>query len=90
MKGIAHFAAGIAAASCIPVTVAAGADGNPVYFILAGVFGLLPDTVDFKLFTFLYPYDLQIVPDPLCPDMQEIADAVASAVNSGLLQLTGT
>jgi membrane-bound metal-dependent hydrolase YbcI (DUF457 family) len=81
MKGITHFSIGIAAASCFPAAVRAGADGNPLYFILGGVFGLLPDTLDFKFYRFFQRYDVEIVPDPEHPDSQMIADAVALAVN---------
>jgi membrane-bound metal-dependent hydrolase YbcI (DUF457 family) len=81
MKGIAHFSIGIAAASCFPAAVKAGADGNPLYFILGGIFGLLPDTMDFKFYRFFQKYDIEVVPDPVNPDPQMIADAVALAVN---------
>jgi hypothetical protein len=81
MKGISHFAAGVALASCFPRAVAAGADGNPLYFILGGVFGLLADTMDFKLYRFLYRHDVEIQPDPLNPDPQLLADAVAAAID---------
>ncbi len=80
MKGISHFAIGLAAASCFPAAVRAGAEGNPLYFILAGIFGLLPDTLDFKFIRFLYKSELGVIPDPLRPDAQPIADAVALAV----------
>ena len=80
MKGIAHFAAGVAAASCFPGAVAAAEKGNPLYFILGGVFGLLPDTMDFKFYRFFYRHDAEVVPDPLGPDLQLIADAIADAV----------
>jgi membrane-bound metal-dependent hydrolase YbcI (DUF457 family) len=81
MKGIAHFSIGIAAASCFPAAVRAGADGNPLYFILGGIFGLLPDTMDFKFYRFFQKYDIEVVPDPVDPDPQMIADAVALAAN---------
>lgn len=81
MKGIAHFAVGVAAASCLPAAVQAGADGNPLYFILGGVFGLLPDTLDFKFCRFFYRHDMEIRPDPLDIDPQMIADGIACAVN---------
>ena len=80
MKGIAHFAAGVAVASCFPEAVTAGAAGNPLYFILGGVFGLLPDTLDFKFYRFFYGRDIEVIPDPLRPDPKMIADAVAGAV----------
>ena len=79
MKGIAHFTIGIAAASSFPAAVAAGAAGNPLYFILGAVFGLLPDTLDFKLYRFLYRHDIEITPDPHNPDPQSIADCLANA-----------
>ena len=81
MKGISHFAAGVAVASCFPGVVESGAAGNPLYFILGGAFGLLPDTLDFKIGRFFYRHDMQVVPDPLRPDPRMIADAVAMAAN---------
>jgi hypothetical protein len=80
MKGIAHFAAGVAAASCFPGSIAAAENGNPLYFILGGVFGLLPDTIDFKFYRFFYRHDAEVIPDPLTPDPQLVADAVADAI----------
>lgn len=80
MKGIAHFATGVAVASCFPQAVEAGAAGNPLYFILGGVFGLLPDTLDFKLGRFLYRHHMEVRPDPLQPDPQMIADTIALAI----------
>lgn len=81
MKGIVHFMTGVAAASCFPEAVRAGAEGNPLYFVLGGLFGLLPDTLDFKFSRFFYRHDIQVVPDPNRPDPRMIADAVAEAVN---------
>jgi len=81
MKGIVHFATGVAAASCFPEAVKAGAEGNPLYFILGGIFGLLPDTIDFKFYRFFYKHDVEITPDPSELNPQMIADAVAGAVN---------
>jgi hypothetical protein len=81
MKGLTHFATGVAAASFFPAAVEAGAAGNPLFFILGGVFGLLPDTIDFKFRRFFSTYDMQVVPDPRNPDAQTIADGVAYAIN---------
>ncbi|MBT3295693.1 MAG: metal-dependent hydrolase [Verrucomicrobia bacterium] len=82
MKGISHFVAGVAAASCVPEAVRAAAeDGNPTYFILGGVFGLLPDTIDFKFSRYFYRHDIEVTPDPIAPDAQAIADKVAEAIN---------
>jgi len=79
MKGIAHFSMGVAAAACFPGTAEAGADGNPLYFLLGGVFGLLPDTFDFKFYRFFYRHDVEVTPDPRDPDAGLIADALAQA-----------
>ncbi len=80
MKGISHFAIGVATASCFPSAIAAAESGNPLYFILGGIFGLLPDTIDFKLYRFFYRHHAEIIPDPLKPDPQQIADAVSDAI----------
>jgi hypothetical protein len=80
MKGIAHFAVGVSVASCFPVAVQAGADGNPLYFILGGVFGLLPDTFDFKFVRYFFRHDIRVTPDPLNNDPEIIAHGVAEAM----------
>ncbi len=80
MKGISHFASGVAAASFFPWAIAAAQQQNPMYFILGGACGLLPDTLDFKVYRFFYKHDLYIEPNPLEPDPQAIADALADAV----------
>ncbi len=82
LKGLTHFAVGVAAASCFPAAVKAGLNGNPLYFILGGVAGLLPDTIDFKFRRFFSQHDVQVVPDPNRPDPQLIADAIGHAVNT--------
>ena len=68
-------------ASCFPEAVRAGASGNPLYFVLGGIFGLLADTMDFKFSRFFYRHHKSVTPDPNKPDPQEIADVVAEAVN---------
>jgi hypothetical protein len=81
VKGISHFATGVAAASCLPVGVAAASAGHPAAMILGGVCGLLPDTLDFKVWRYLYRHEIEVIPDPLRPDPAMIAGAVAEAVN---------
>lgn len=80
MKGLTHLTVGVAWASCWPQAVAAGAEGHPGLFILGAAFGLLPDTVDFRLLRYLYPHDMEIVSDPLRPDPALVAKALATAV----------
>lgn len=85
MKGITHFFVGVAAASCFPGVVAAGADGQPLYFILGGIFGILPDTLDFKVTRYFYRTDVTVTPDPLDPDPVMITDAIAWAVHEAVV-----
>lgn len=80
MKGISHFMGGVMAASFCPWAVQAAAEGNPLYFILGGAFGLLPDTIDFKFYRFFYRHDIYIDPDPQQPDPQKIADEIARGI----------
>jgi len=81
MKGLTHFIVGLTAAAMIPESVRAAASGNPLYLLLGGIFGLLPDTLDFKFYRFFYRHDIEVMPDPDKPDARMIADAVAHAVN---------
>jgi membrane-bound metal-dependent hydrolase YbcI (DUF457 family) len=80
MKGIAHFISGVTAASFCPWAVKAAMDGNPLYFVLGGVFGILPDTIDFKFYRFFYPHDVYIEPDPRNFDPQAVAETLARTV----------
>ena len=91
MKGIVHFTAGVAIASFFPQSISAGMTGNPLYFILGGVAGLLPDTLDFKVIRFFWHHDIEIIPDPLVSlesspseirkQTQSIANGIAEAIN---------
>jgi membrane-bound metal-dependent hydrolase YbcI (DUF457 family) len=76
MKGIAHFATGLCVASFVP-GVAAGAADGALLIALGGVFGLLPDFLDFRFARFLQKRDAEIVPDAIDPQPQAIADAIA-------------
>ncbi|NLB35083.1 MAG: metal-dependent hydrolase [Elusimicrobia bacterium] len=89
MKGLTHFVSGVAAATFIPEVVRMSTsarmdvDGAASSFIivLAGMFGMLPDTLDFKFGQFFQKPKFVVDPDPLNPDPQAIADAFAKAVN---------
>lgn len=81
MKGFSHFMSGVAVASFGPWAVEAALQGNPIYFILGGACGILPDTIDFKFYRFFYHHDVYATPDPKNLDPQYVADEVARAVN---------
>lgn len=78
MKGIAHFLAGLAAASFIPGVVAGAAQGSYL-IVLGGFFGLLPDTLDFK-FARYFEHHVDIDPDPVNLDPASLASAVAAEI----------
>ncbi len=86
MKGISHFVSGVAAASFFPGAIEAAQAGNPLYFVLGGALGIMPDTLDFKFYRFFYKHDVYIEPDPLKPDPQKIADQLAAAVGQATKQ----
>lgn len=82
MKGFTHCVSGVAVASLFPAAVHSAQEGNPLYFILGAVAGLLPDTLDFKLIRYLYRYDRIVMPDAKQLDPQPVVEAVAEAVAS--------
>lgn len=82
MKTAAHFMSGLAVASCFPTAVAAAAGGNPLYFLLGGITALLPDMLDSRLLRYFYRHDAEVAVDPLDPDPQMLAEAVADAIDT--------
>jgi len=81
VKGIAHFISGVAVASFFPEAVHLAADNLSQILVLGGIFGILPDTLDFKLVRFLERSDVEIDPDPHRPDPQAMAETVAAAID---------
>jgi membrane-bound metal-dependent hydrolase YbcI (DUF457 family) len=79
VKGIAHFVSGIAVASLLPDAVHQAAEGSLV-LALGGLFGLLPDTLDFRFGRYLERYDVEIDPDPHDWQPQAIAKDVTAAM----------
>ncbi len=80
MKGFSHFMSGVAVASFGPWAIDAALNGNPLFFVLGGACGILPDTLDFKFYRFFYEHDVYVTPDPKAPDPQYVADEFARAV----------
>ncbi len=79
MKGIAHFLAGLAAASFVPGVVETAMQGSYL-IVLGGFCGLLPDTLDFK-FARYFEHAVNIDPDPANLDPQIMVDAVAAEID---------
>jgi membrane-bound metal-dependent hydrolase YbcI (DUF457 family) len=80
VKGIAHFVSGVAAATCIPQIVHMSGEGSLI-LLLAGMGGIVPDALDFKLARYLEKPDVEIDPDPKAPDPQAMAEQVAAALH---------
>jgi membrane-bound metal-dependent hydrolase YbcI (DUF457 family) len=89
MKGIAHFAVGVAVATFFPGIVHDAAQCLAFGPVLGGIAGLLPDTLDFKLLRYLQRPDEVIDPahfDTAEPgtgqlDPQPMANRIAAAVD---------
>ncbi len=73
MKGIAHFATGVAIGALL-------ADKTDINYLmgLGGLFGILPDTIDFKIARFFYKTDYEL--DPADKSPQEIANELKKII----------
>ncbi|MBM4371011.1 MAG: metal-dependent hydrolase [Deltaproteobacteria bacterium] len=80
MKGLTHFISGAAAATFFPEAVQMAVQDKSFILLLGGAAGILPDTLDFKFARFFHTFDVDIAPDPLRPDAQQIADAIAAGL----------
>jgi membrane-bound metal-dependent hydrolase YbcI (DUF457 family) len=81
MKGISHFISGVAAATFIEKAVNMAAYDHSLILVLGGIFGILPDTLDFKFAKFFEKFDYEVDPHPDNMDPQKIAETVAAAIN---------
>lgn len=84
MKGIVHFISGIAVATFVPAAATLAASEKSFILMLGGLFGLLPDTLDFKFYHFFYRRDRVIDPDPADMDAAEIARQIAACANDAI------
>ncbi|HAS82818.1 MAG TPA: hypothetical protein DCS43_09140, partial [Verrucomicrobia bacterium] len=82
MNNAVHLVAGLAVASCFPSATTAALEGNPLYLLLGGMAALLPNLLDDRVLSRIYPMDVQVVTDPLAPDPSEIARTVATAIDT--------
>jgi hypothetical protein len=86
VRGLAHFAAGVAVATFFPEIVRDAASNLGFGPLLGGLAGLLPDTLDFKFSRYFYPLDESVDPAVLTasagyPDPQAMATQIASAID---------
>ncbi|MEW5692326.1 MAG: metal-dependent hydrolase [Candidatus Hydrogenedentota bacterium] len=89
MKGLTHFMSAVATATFIPEVVRMSTSGrlssvegacSSFILLLPGIFGLLPDTMDFKLGQFFSIAEYEIDPGPRNPNPQKMAETFALAV----------
>lgn len=90
MKGFTHFISGIAVASFFPQAIHMAAQEQSFILCLGGIFGILPDTLDFKFAKYFYKSDFEVSPQPDNLDAREIADAVVKAINKAEKEGRGT
>jgi len=83
MKGLTHFMSGAAVASFfLPAVKMAHRDaGASFILVLGGLFGIMPDTMDFKMGQFFSKADYDIDPDPMDPDPQQMAEMLGKAMD---------
>jgi membrane-bound metal-dependent hydrolase YbcI (DUF457 family) len=85
MKGIAHFAIGVAVTTFFPEVVQGAAQDLAFGPVLGGIAGLLPDTLDFKFLRYFERPDViidpaHIVDEEGAPDAEAMAAQIAAAL----------
>ena len=81
MKGIGHFLTGIAVTSCFPEAMRATVQDSSMILMLGGAFGLLADTIDFRICSYFWKRDHELTPDLDDPDPRPIAELIARAID---------
>jgi len=81
MKGLTHFVMGITIATCFPLAVKASVTDGALILLLGGIFGILPDTLDFRFAKYLEKHDYEVDPDPYNLNPTEIARKMAEAID---------
>lgn len=81
MKGITHFISGVAVASCFPVAVDSIFQSKSLLLPLGGIFGILPDTLDFRIARYIWNYQKVVKIDEKNLDPKVVAETVAAAID---------
>ena len=89
MKGLTHFMTGVALSSFLTPAVSMAAStrlGTPeaessFILLLGGLYGIMPDTMDFKLGQFFAAADVEVDCDPSNPDPQKMARQIGEAMD---------
>lgn len=81
MKGITHFMSGVAVASCFPQALDAIFASRGLLLPLGGVFGVMPDTLDFRIARYVWNYQRVCRIDEGNLDPRVAAEAMAQAID---------
>ncbi len=81
MKGVTHYFFAAALVSLIPSVMAMAVYERSFIIVLGAIAGILPDYIDFKIVRFLWPIDIEIMPDWPIPDAQKIAEQVSKIID---------
>ena len=80
MKGFTHFISGIAVATFFPQAVHMAAQEQSFILCLGGIFGIMPDTLDFKFARYFHKSEFEVWPNPDKLSAREIAETVAASI----------
>lgn len=80
MKGVTHFMGGVTVASFFGGAVEMAEFQKSWIMLLGGIYGIMADTLDFKVYSFFSRDDLSIDPDPLLPDAPRVAGEIGRAI----------
>lgn len=83
MKGLTHFLSGVALASFIPAAcrLANSNVSSSYILVVGGLFGIMPDTLDFKVGQFVSRVDYDVDADPNNPNPQRMAEQIGKAMD---------
>ena len=81
MKGITHFLFGIAMATFFSIALDAAVTQKALIILLGGIFGVLPDTLDFRFQRYIQKHTYEVEPDPHTLNAQNVADTIAYSIN---------
>jgi len=86
MKGLSHFIMGLAIATCFATAVRATVMEGSLILLLGGIFGVLADTIDFRVAKYMEKQDYEVDPDPENFDPQVVAQTMADAINQAYVE----
>lgn len=81
MKGLTHFMSGVALSTFLQAPVSMCWEERSFILVLGGLFGIMPDTLDFKVGQFFSKVDIEVDCDPNEPDPQKMAEQIGMAMD---------